>query len=150
MPASGTQETPLTPSWWWFAGIAIVYGAALTLSACYGTPKHLPGIALGLPVLLHLERAGVMTAVLAGVATVAYLTRLGHLPTQFGNVGYSDIESRQKAGEDRQKEADKATADGLRAMSGSLEIVERWIGRAIDAVPALPPLEPENDDDHGA
>jgi hypothetical protein len=148
--APRTRETPLTPSWWWFVVIAVAYAAAVTLSACYGTPQHLPGIALGLPVLLHLERAGAVTAVIAVVATVAYLTKLGHLPTQFGNVGYADIESRQKAGEDRQQEAEKATAEGLLAMRGGLEILEHWVERAIASVPELPPLEPGSGQDDGA
>ena len=86
--ASKTHTTPLKPSWWWFVLISASYAAALVASLCYGAPKHLPGIALGLPVLLHLERAGAMVAVVAAVAVVSYLTRLGHLPTQLANVGY--------------------------------------------------------------
>ena len=55
----------------------------------YGTPAKLPGVALGFSMLLHLERAGAVLAVVSVVAIFAYMTSLGHLPSQFGNViGY--------------------------------------------------------------
>jgi len=39
---------------------------SLVLSAAGGTPTKLPGIALGSPAVLHLERALVVGAVVAG------------------------------------------------------------------------------------
>ena len=133
--ASKTHTTPLKPSWWWFVLISASYAAALVASLCYGAPKHLPGIALGLPVLLHLERAGAMVAVVAAVAVVAYLTRLGHLPTQLANVGYADLESRQKEGEDRQQEAERVTSEALLAVSAGLHTLEDWVTKAARQCP---------------
>jgi hypothetical protein len=147
---ANTRATPLTPSWWWFSLIIICYGGAVIASVAHGTPKHLPGIALGLPALLHLERAAALLAVVAAVAIVAYLTRLGHLPTQFGNVGYEALESRQKEGESRQREADRVTSDALVAMAAGLSALRDWAVKAGETVPNLPKLDAENDPAEGA
>ena len=64
---------------------------AVVGSALYGTPAKLPGVALGLPLLLDLERAAAVLAVTAGVLIFALLTSRGHLPTQFGNVAYPAV-----------------------------------------------------------
>ncbi|HLM87193.1 MAG TPA: hypothetical protein VK272_13500 [Solirubrobacteraceae bacterium] len=79
--------------------IPVISIAGFTASVLYGTPARLPGVALGLPLLLHLERAAALLAVLAGVTVFAYMTSLGHLPSQLGNIGYSTV--------DRQRELDR-------------------------------------------
>ncbi len=84
----------------WLVVIPGAYAVSFVASLLYGAPARLPGIALGFPVLLHLERAAAVLGVLAAVSTFAYMTSLGHLPNQFGNIiGYPgagqqhDIES---------------------------------------------------------
>jgi len=71
------------------------YVAGFAASVLYGVPARLPGVALGFPVLLDLERAGAVFAVVAVVSIFAYMTSLGHLPSQFGNVIGYPITDRQ-------------------------------------------------------
>lgn len=87
-----SDRPPLPPSWGWFWLIVVSYAGLVAASALvYGTPKKLPGIALGTSALLQLERGAAGLAALAVVGIFAYLTRLGQLPTQIGNVaGYPD------------------------------------------------------------
>ncbi len=81
-----------------------IYVAGFAASVLYGTPAKLPGVALGFPMLLHLERAGAVLAVVSVVSIFAYMTSLGHLPSQFGNViGYPVAE--------RQHELERLTAE---------------------------------------
>jgi hypothetical protein len=83
------DRPPVTPSWWWFVLIVLAYAALVFTSFRVGTPTHLPGIALGSKQLLHLERAAAALAAFSAVAIFGWLTRLGRLPSQLGNiVGY--------------------------------------------------------------
>jgi len=67
-----------------------IYTGGFVASVLYGTPAELPGVVLGFPMLLHLERAGAVLAVVSVVLIFAYMTSLGHLPNQVGSViGYS-------------------------------------------------------------
>ena len=118
---------PLKPwrGWLWVVGVG--YAAALLVSILYGTPHALPGVALGLPMLLQIERAAAVIGVLAAVATVAYLTSLGYLPTQLGNIGYPDLGGRQH--ELEQRVASLATAVG-----GRLALLEQGKERTDEAV----------------
>jgi hypothetical protein len=84
-------EELLRPSRVWLLAIPSAYVIAVVGSALYGTPAKLPGVALGLPLLLDLERAAAVLAVTAGVLIFALLTSRGHLPTQFGNVAYPAV-----------------------------------------------------------
>ncbi len=70
----------------WLVVIPGTYAVSFVASLLYGAPARLPGIALGFPILLHFERAAAVIAVLAAVSTFAYMTSLGHLPNQFGNI----------------------------------------------------------------
>ena len=84
---------PLLRRWrGWLVVISVISIAGFTTSVLYGTPAKLPGVALGFPLLLHLERAAALLAVLAGVAVFAYMTSLGHLPSQLGNIGYATVD----------------------------------------------------------
>jgi hypothetical protein len=96
--------------------IPLVYACAFVGSVLYGTPAELPGVALGLPLLLDLERAAAVLAAFALVSIFAILTSRGHLPTRFGNVGYPDI--------GRQHELEQRVAELNRRLNrrfGSLE-----------------------------
>ncbi len=75
----------------WLVVIPGMYVAGLVASVLYGVPAKLPGVALGLPALLHLERAAAVLAVIGVVSIFAYMTSLGHLPSQLGNIGYAVV-----------------------------------------------------------
>lgn len=147
-PKRLSDRPPLPASWWWFWLIVVSYAILVAASAVfYGTPKNLPGIALGAPALLQMERGAAGLAVVAAVSIFAYLTRLGRLPTQFGNVGYEALESRQEEGESRQREADRVTSDALGAMATGLSTLRDWIVEARSVVPDLPQLDGGDDPD---
>jgi hypothetical protein len=76
--------------------LAIPASYLVALGGCwrYGAPSKLPGVALGLPLVLDLERAAAILAAFAAVLIFAYLTSRGFLPTAFGQVAYPDA-SRQ-------------------------------------------------------
>ncbi len=86
---SDQASGPLLERWHgWFIVIPGLCIACFVFSVLYGTPAKLPGVALGFPVLLHLERAAAVLAVIAVVSIFAYMTSLGYLPSQLGNIGY--------------------------------------------------------------
>ena len=72
--------------------IASAVFVALVMSAAGGTPSELPGVALGSPALLHLERALVVGAAIAGSSI--FLTRgwAGYFPSKLSTTGaeYAD------------------------------------------------------------
>jgi hypothetical protein len=102
---SNAHRGALLPRWrGWLIVIPGIYMASFVASVLYGVPANLPGVALGFPVLLDLERAGAVLAMTAVVSIFAYMTSLGHLPSQVGNViGYPTA--------DRQHELERLTAE---------------------------------------
>jgi len=109
---------PLLRRWrGWLVMIPVISIAGFTASVLYGTPVKLPGVALGFPLLLHLERAAALLAVLAGVAVFAYMTSLGHLPSQLGNIGYSTV--------DRQHALDRQVIELRKEIRTRLEPLDR-------------------------
>jgi hypothetical protein len=125
------RKTPLPPSLWWFWIVVAVYVACVGVSVGIGAPRNLPGIALGSPLLLDLERGGAGFLAIAAVFVFAWLTRLGHLPSQLGNVArYSSTDPV------RQEIAQQATYDTVR-MEERLGAVEERItglGRGLEIV----------------
>jgi hypothetical protein len=109
---------PLLRRWrGWLVVISVVSLAGFTTSVLYGTPAKLPGVALGFPLLLHLERAAALLAALAGVAVFAYMTSLGHLPSQLGNIGYATV--------DRQHALDRQVTELRQEIGTRLGLLER-------------------------
>jgi hypothetical protein len=90
-------EELLRPSRVWLLAIPSAYAVAVSGSVLYGTPAKLPGVALGLPLLLDLERAAAVLAAIASVLIFALLTSRGHLPTQFGNLAYPAVGRQQES-----------------------------------------------------
>jgi hypothetical protein len=106
----------LRPRQVWLLVIPAAYLFALGACWLYGTPSKLPGVALGLPLLLNLEQAASVLATFAAVLIFSYLTSRGFLPTGFGNVSYPDL--------NRQHESERRTAEldsGIRTRVSSLE-----------------------------
>jgi hypothetical protein len=75
---------------WWrpLPALALLLIAAL-LSVGAGTPGELPGVALGWPLLLHLERAAVLVAGLGLVVLVGARATMGRFPFRLGQIEYA-------------------------------------------------------------
>jgi hypothetical protein len=140
----------LLPRWrGWLIMIPGIYVGGFAASVLYGTPTKLPGVALGFPMLLHLERAGAVLAVVSVVSIFAYMTSLGHLPSQFGNViGYT-VADRQHELEQLSAEVDRRIKrrlvpleEGKRASDAVLPVIAEQLtalDRRVDAVETKPP-----------
>jgi hypothetical protein len=69
---SNPHRGALLPRWrGWLIVIPGIYTVGFVASVLYGVPAKLPGLALGFPVLLDLERAGAVLAVAAVVSIFA-------------------------------------------------------------------------------
>jgi Na+-transporting methylmalonyl-CoA/oxaloacetate decarboxylase gamma subunit len=69
------------------AGVAVLLVAAMLVSVIEGTPRALPGVALGSSVLLHAERVlALVGVVIAGLSVLAQATR-GRLPVELSTSG---------------------------------------------------------------
>lgn len=75
---------------WWrpLPALALLMIAA-ALSATAATPNELPGVALGWPLLLHLERAAVLVAGSALLMLVGVRATKGQFPFKFGQIEYA-------------------------------------------------------------
>jgi hypothetical protein len=128
----------------WLIVIPGIYVGAFVVSLLYGTPAKLPGIALGFPILLYLERAAAVLAVMSVVSIFAYMTSLGHLPSQFGNVIRYPVADRQHELEGLTAELDRRIErrlvpleEGKRASDEALPVIAEQLtalDRRIDAV----------------
>jgi hypothetical protein len=96
--------------------MALLFGVAVLVSALYGVPKTLPGVALGWPLLLHIERAAGALGAVGAVALVAWRAAHGEFPIKFGQLEYPAKEA--------DAEARKATA----AQEERLQSVEAILG----------------------
>jgi hypothetical protein len=125
-----------------------IYAGGFVASVLYGAPAKLPGVALGFPVLLHLERAGAVLAAVSVVSTFAHMTSLGHLPSQLGNmIGYP-VADRQHELEGLIAELGRRTEcrlvpleEGKRADDEALPVIAGQLTalvRRVDAVETRP------------
>src|SRR3989442_15985922 len=71
--ASPRGPDPMSPRRGWLFVILVAYAVAFLVSVLYGTPRKLPGVALGSPFLLELERAA---AILGAFSTVLIFAQL--------------------------------------------------------------------------
>jgi hypothetical protein len=95
--------------------LALLATAAL-LSAWHGLPSDMPGVSLGWPLLLHIERAAALLATIGGVLLVGARAVGGELPIRLGQIEY--------AVDGREAQADRA----LNRLQVRLEVVEMAIG----------------------
>lgn len=133
------EPTPrLQPSRAWLLVIPAAFSAALAGCWLYGTPSKLPGVALGLPLLLNLERAAGVLATIAAVLIFAYLTSRGLLPTAFGNVSYPDgarqhqIEEHIAELDDRVQRRLEPLEQGTKTANAALPLIEQKL-KQLDA-----------------
>lgn len=67
--------------------LALLLVAGLVVSLVEGSPQRLPGVALGSDVLLHVERAAAIFAIVVAIASVLREAARGRLPTQLTTAG---------------------------------------------------------------
>jgi hypothetical protein len=79
-------------NWWRPIPALALLAVAAVLSTTAGAPDDLPGVALGWPLLLHLERAAVLVAGLALVVLVGSRATMGHFPFRLGQIEYAVAE----------------------------------------------------------
>jgi hypothetical protein len=78
---------------WRVAVATLVWAVAVTASYLYGHPAELPGISLGWPFLLHLERGAAVLAAIGIVAIVGSRALKGELPLKFWQFEYAPKEA---------------------------------------------------------
>ena len=61
--------------------------ACVTVTVVEGHPRHLPGVALGSPVLLHAERALALSAVVVAMVSIGVQAARGRLPIELSTSG---------------------------------------------------------------
>jgi hypothetical protein len=69
------------------SSLVLLLAIAVGVSLLEGSPARLPGVALGADVLLHVERAGAIFAIVVGIASVLREAARGRLPTQLTTAG---------------------------------------------------------------
>jgi hypothetical protein len=69
------------------ASVAVLLIAAICVSVVEGTPRTLPGVALGSPMLLRAERALALVAVVIAAASVLVQAGRGRLPVELSTTG---------------------------------------------------------------
>ncbi len=79
-------------NWWRQIPALVLSAVAAAFSVTAGAPTELPGVALGWPLLLHLERAAVLVAGLALVVLVGTRATMGHFPFRLGQIEYAVAE----------------------------------------------------------
>jgi RNA polymerase sigma factor (sigma-70 family) len=112
--------------------VAIAFAVALALSIGHGTSPKLPGIALGWPLLLHIERAAT-AALIVGISAVVLLQLWrGRLPTKLP--GGVEFEERAERAPDRDvREQLLRVEQESRAAFGELR---RAVQRLADGLPS--------------
>jgi len=112
---------------WWrpFPALALLAVAA-ALSVTAGSPNELPGVALGWPLLLHLERAATLVAALGLVALVGVRATMGRFPVRLGQIEYA-------AGRVMSEFDEAARSDGERldALEGAVALLRAELGNEI-------------------
>ena len=83
---------------------------AVALSATAGTPNELPGVALGWPLLLQLERAVVLVAGLGLVVLVGVRATMGRFPVRLGQVEYATSQAMSDFDETARLDGDRLAA----------------------------------------
>jgi hypothetical protein len=76
-------------NWWRPIPAVALLTVAVMLSSAADTPNELPGVTLGWPLLLHLERAAVLVAGSALLMLVGVRATKGQFPFKFGQIEYA-------------------------------------------------------------
>jgi hypothetical protein len=103
--------------------LVLLFAAALVVSLVEGVPQRLPGFALGSDVLLHVERAAAIFAIVVAVLSVLAQSTRGRLPTQLSTAGLA-YESEAAADA-------KAAVEDLQAQVDELQHVVARLGAQV-------------------
>lgn len=114
-------------NWWRPLPALVLLSLAVVLSSSAGTPNELPGVALGWPLLLHLERAVVLVAGLGLVVLVGARATMGRFPFRLGQIEYAMERMTTEFGTAAQ--ADRQRLDELEVIVAALS-AERTMGTA--------------------
>jgi hypothetical protein len=89
--------------------LAALLFAGVVVSLIEGPPERLPGVALGSDVLLHLERAAAIFAIVVALTSVLREAARGRLPTQLTTAGlaYEADVAAAEAAESLQRQFDE-------------------------------------------
>lgn len=71
------------------AAVFVVFLAAVCASSHAAVPHPLPGVALGWPALLHVERGAALLGAVGTVVLIGWRALSGEFPIKFGNVEYA-------------------------------------------------------------
>jgi hypothetical protein len=103
--------------WWRVPLVAAAIATGVGLSIAHGPPAEMPGVSLGWPWLLHLERGVALLAVAAAALLVGVRGTRGRFPSRFGQLEYDagglaaeDLETRLRALEEERVLANGAEA----------------------------------------
>jgi len=119
-------------------GVLIVVAIAFVFSTQRADPAHLPGVALDSPLLLDMERAAVVAALVVGAAVFLIRGWVGYFPSKLSTTG-AEYETRWSA--ERTAENDDAAIDVLAeiklervAMAKSIDDDIRALKLKVDAL----------------
>jgi ABC-type Fe3+ transport system permease subunit len=108
-------------NWWRPIPALVLLALAVILSSAAGTPSELPGVALGWPLLLHLERAVVLVAGLGLVVLVGARATMGQFPFRLGQIEYAMEQMTAELDETAQAQDELLDALEATTESSSLE-----------------------------
>jgi amino acid transporter len=113
-------------------GIVMILAVTLALAVSFtnGTDK-LPGIALGSPLVLHLERAAAMLGVLLLVFTVLVYAWKGILPSEISprGVSYADAKDKTEATLKALEDATRSSTKALRRTRQEVKELSKLVGK---------------------
>jgi hypothetical protein len=99
--------------------LTLLLAAAVAVSLIEGVPARLPGVALGSEVLLHVERAAAIFAIVVALMSVLHEAVRGRLPTQLTTAGLA-------------YEADVAAAEAAERLQGQLDELREQVRTLAD------------------
>lgn len=99
--------------------LTLLLAAAVAVSLIEGVPERLPGVALGSEVLLHVERAAAIFAIVVALMSVLHEAGRGRLPTQLTTAGLA-------------YEADVAAAEAAERLQGQLDELREQVRTLAD------------------
>jgi hypothetical protein len=109
--------------------LILLAATAVVVSLLEGTPARLPGVALDSTVLLHLERATAVFAIVVAMASVLREAARGRLPTQLSTAGLA-YETEMAGEVDEAMERLQVQIDDLQRQVNEIELLddgwERW------------------------
>ena len=112
-------------------GIVMILAVALALAASFETgADDMPGVALGSPLVLYVERAAALFGVLLLVFTIVVYAWRGVLPTQISSrgVGYAEAKDKTEESLDELRDASRSSTKALRQTRKEIKELSKRLG----------------------